>query len=769
MAQQHNPAKLLATAKDFARRGWAVFPITPGQKAPPATKNGHNDATVNLELIERWWSREPNYNIGIATGSPSGIWVLDVDGDAGEEALAGLVASHSLLPATVEAQTRRGRHIFFRHPGQKIQCSAGSLGRKLDVRGDGGYIVGAPSTHPDGGNYAWDVDHHPDEVQVADAPDWLLDLVVAPISENRIEPNSEGPVGTEEDRTWTEQLASEIAKRVADAAPGTRNDTLNKAAFELGQYIGADCLDQTDVEQLLLEAADPCGLIADDGERPVSKTIRSGLAAGIENPRLPWRPGRWDLTDVGNARRLVERHGESWRYCFPWKNWLFWDGIRWSKDVNDKIVERAKDTAAAIYEEAAEAGRQNMQKAEALGKWAVSSQSRERIRAMVELARSEIPIAPAELDKDPWALNVQNGTLDLRTGALRQHKREDLITKLAPVEFARDAVCPRFQKVVMDSANGDPDLAVYIQRHLGYALTGDTSEECLFFWHGTGRNGKGTIAETVRAAMGDYAATTPAATLTQADNKGPRNDLAALKGIRIVLASEVNEGRKLDEALVKSLTGGDNISARFLFGEWFEYRPEYKVVLQTNYRPRVRGVDEGIWSRIRLVPFDHTVPEQERDKGLKACLLQHELPGVLNWLLEGCLDWQRRCGLDEPGAVRAATQTYREQEDTLADFLAGCTVTAQTLGELPVDVVVPCGELLEACDNWSEQNGLDPVPRWLFRSLMTARGFHSKVVRSGQKTRRVYEGIRLRGTNDPAANNPRLALVRGKLDQGKRQ
>jgi putative DNA primase/helicase len=753
-----NPPSLASAARKYAERSWAIFPLLSETKKP-ATKNGHNNATAETSAIEEWWTTNPTYNIGIATGAVSDIWVLDVDGESGEKAIAAFEAKFSPLPNTVQAQTKRGRHIYFRHPGQRVPCSSSKLGPKLDVRGDGGYIVAAPSIHPDGGEYAWDADHHPESVEIAAAPSWLVELVVNNKNKSTSDKKSGEATSDKEDRKNANRLAKEIANHAAKAAQGERNDTLNKASFKLGQHVGAKCLARAAVENMLIEAAGICGLIADDGESAVLKTIQSGLDAGIANPRILRRPGRCRRTDVGNARRFVERHGEDWRYCFARKSWFYWDGTRWAKDDEGQIVERAKDTVAAIYEEAAEARRLDMPEADGLGKWAVQSQSRHRILAMIELARSELSVTPNQLDRDAWVLNVRNGTIDLRTGALRPHQRDNLITKIAPVSFDPKAGCPKFQDTVKDASNGNPDLANYIQRHLGYALTGDTSEECLFFWHGTGRNGKGTIAETVRAAMGDYAATTPAATLTQADRKGPQNDLAALKGVRLVLASEVNEGRKLDEALVKGLTGGDNISARFLYGEFFEYRPEYKILLQTNYRPRVQGVDEGIWSRIRLVPFDHTVPEQERDKGLKGYLLQHEMPGVLNWLLEGCLDWQQRSGLDEPEAVRTATKAYREQEDTLADFLAACTITAETLGKPATQVVVRCGELQATCGTWSEQNGLDRVPPWLFGRLMAARGYHSKVTRTGPKSQRIYEGIRLRTSGDPAADSPRLALV----------
>jgi len=275
-----------------------------------------------------------------------------------------------------------------------------------------------------------------------------------------------------------------------------------------------------------------------------------------------------------------------------------------------------------------------------------------------------------------------------------------------------------------------------------------------------GRNGKGTILETVRVAMGDYASTTPVTTLLQKGASGIPNDVAALKGVRLVLASEINEGQKMDEALVKGLTGGDNISARFLHAEFFEFRPEFKIVLQTNYRPGIRGVDEGIWSRMRLVPFTVTVPEGERDRGLKKKIQQKDLPGVLNWLLAGCLAWQKQGGLSEPDAVKQATAAYRKEEDSLSEFLEAETITAEDLHEPPDRVTVACSTLYNNYEYWCEHNGVEAAQKWLFGRWMKGHGFSSKSIRvNGSNTFKAYVGLRSRMTGDPSLTEPRLNLV----------
>lgn len=751
------PNTLHKAALEYAKRGWSVHPLKPCDKTP-ASLNGFKDATRSEKTINKWWHSNLNANIGIATGEKSGFFVIDIDGEQGEEHLAQLEKLHGGLPPTMEAETKRGRHILFRLPLGKVKNSAGKIGPQIDVRGDGGYIVAAPSKHPDGGLYAWKSRHSPDDIGIADAPEWLLELVVAPPRGNS-DVRGTGHTLREGYAGGESNIMQSALRSVSDAPKGERNETLNKAAFILGQYIGAGCLKRAEAESALFTAAAQCGLVDDDGESAARETIASGLGAGVLEPRYPRGREKIALSDVGNSKRLVSRHGGDIRHCHAWKCWLIWDGRRWGKDTCGRIVELAKDTATSILEEASEAQWQNLPSAKELTKWGTRSVQRERINAMIDLARSELPISPADLDKDIWAINVNNGTLDLRSGSLRRHRREDFFTKLAPVDYHPDSKCPQFDDVVMTAADEDTDLARYIQRSLGYALTGDVSEECLFFWHGIGRNGKGTIAETVRAVMGEYAATTPAATLTQKDRGGPRNELASLRGVRLVFASEVDEGRKLDEALVKSLTGGDNIAARFLYCEYFEFRPEMKIVLQTNYRPRVHGADEGIWSRIRLVPFNVTIPKKQRDQKLKERLRREELSGVLSWLVRGCLEWQEQGELVEPRAVIDATKSYRDEEDALGGFLDACTVSAEDLAQTPGSVRVTCLNLFGASKIWFEQHGAEPMAQWNFGRKMAARGFQSRSARINGGVQKVYVGLRLRIKSDPAHGEPQFSLV----------
>lgn len=376
------------------------------------------------------------------------------------------------------------------------------------------------------------------------------------------------------------------------------------------------------------------------------------------------------LTDLGNARRLVRLHGSDLRFCHVWQKWLVWDGTRFRIDDTGETERRAKHTVRAIYNEAAQGA--DSKECKAIASHAMRSESHQRIQAMLALAKSEpgIPVRPEDLDRNPFLLNVLNGTLDLRTGDLFAHRHGDLITKVAPVAYDPEASCPTWDTFLSAVMKEQPGLINFLRRAIGYSLTGDTSERKLFILHGTGGNGKTTMSETCRTLLGDYAMRTPTETLLAKRGDTIPNDVARLKGVRFVTASETEEGRRLAESLVKDLTGGDTISARFMRSEWFEFRPECKLWLSTNHKPSVRGTDKGIWDRLRLIPFERRFTEKEQDKNLLA-KLKLELPGILAWAVSGCLEWQKK-GLDVPVEITEATNEYQSEMDVLGAFIEDC-------------------------------------------------------------------------------------------------
>ena len=463
-------------------------------------------------------------------------------------------------------------------------------------------------------------------------------------------------------------------------------------------------------------------------KKPLEQGPPLATAADVDDTAPP------HLTDLGNARRLVSLHGADLRYSHALQRWYVWDGRRWQPDTTGEVFRRAKATVAAIYAEAAAAADDEGRKA--IGRWATRSEGEGRIRSMVSLAESEpkIPITTVQLDAEPWLLNCLNGTIDLRTGLLREHRRADLLTKLAPVEYDPSARLDLWERVLDEATNGDAEFKAFLQRTAGYAATGDTSEEVLFFVHGPEATGKSTYLEALKAAFGEYAATADFESfLARRESGGPRNDIARLAGARFVASIEVDEGKRLAEGLIKMLTGGDTVSARFLYREAFEFRPSFKLFLAANHAPAVRDDDAAMWRRILRVPFEHSVPKEKRDPKVKATLRDPSVagPAILAWAVRGCLDWQRN-GLGVPPVVERATQAYREAMDPLTDFLEDCCVMAP-------GAWVSSADLRKAYEDWGRENGEG-------RDLLKGKAFGERLRGRGCKDeRRAYKGAQARG------------------------
>jgi putative DNA primase/helicase len=524
---------------------------------------------------------------------------------------------------------------------------------------------------------------------------------------------------------------------------GFRNDALNKAAYACAK----NRIAESEARSLCLRGAELCGLLAEEPEK-TRDTFERGFRDGLEEIRqrppkvTDDRTAAPDLlrglgcTDYGNAQRLVRRHGANLRYCYPFNAWLAWNGTHWSFDP--AVAERlAKDTVLAIYAEVGELV--DAKDREALHHHAMLSEQAHRIAAMLSLARSEPGIAvwPDDLDRDAWLLNCANGTVDLRTGAMHPHRREDLITRRLAAEYRPGIDCPRWQAFLHRIMDGNTDLIGFVQRAVGYTLTGSTAERCMFILHGGGKNGKTVFLEGLRLLLGDgYTARTPTQTLLAKRGETIPNDLARLRGIRLVTASETGDGNRLDEALVKDITGGDRVVARFMRGEWFEFTPHFKIFLSTNYRPRISGTDDAIWDRLRLVPFVIRIPEDERrpmDQMLRE--FEAELPGILNWAIAGSLDWQRH-GLGEPPEVRVATADYRDEMDTLGEFLSDCCV-------LNREARTSSRDLYDAYRQWATDSGERVMPQRRFSVWMENRGKQAGFAKVHTRDGKCWQGIAL--------------------------
>lgn len=441
------------------------------------------------------------------------------------------------------------------------------------------------------------------------------------------------------------------------------------------------------------------------------------------------------FTDSGNAERLVDQYGDVIRFCHPWGVWLAWDGQRWKRDELGAVEGMSKSVARSIYGEIP-TGATKEERATIL-KHAIKSESAAGRAAMIRWARSEggIPILPDQMDRDPFLLNVLNGTVDLRTGQLRPHDQADNITKLAPVMFDANAECPTFL-TFLDRVLPDLEVRRFLRRITGYGMTGVTWEQCLAFFYGGGANGKSTFLDVIQDMLGDYAQTAAPDLLTSRGGDRHPTELADLFGARWVSSIEVDEGKRLAETLVKQMTGGDKMKARFMRTDFFQWTPTHKLFLAANHKPEIRGTDYAIWRRIRLIPFMVTIPENERDGNLGE-KLRAELPGILNWAIAGCLEWQQG-GLGIPQAIRDATEEYREEQDVLARFIEEkCVVDAQAW--------VTSSTLYAVYVAWARAGGEEPITNTAFGKRLNERGFTTGRKASGD---RIRAGIRLIGSDE---------------------
>ena len=386
--------------------------------------------------------------------------------------------------------------------------------------------------------------------------------------------------------------------------------------------------------------------------------------------------GGYRLTDLGNARRFADANTSRLRYVKSRGQWLVWDGRRWKPDQLSSESKAAKSVVAGLYAEVASVALAQAEAVNAgsapsndyldgLKKWAADSAKAPRVAAMIKLAESEPEIAAESSiwDSDPWLLNVANGTIDLRTGSLRPHRQDDMITKISPAEFDENARAPEWQRFLSEVV---PDLEVqsWLQRFLGYCLTGSVREQKFSFWVGKGGNGKNVMADAVIAAMGEYAMIGAPDLLLEKKNEAHPTELADIEGRRLVLCSEIEPGRSWAEARIKQITGDKTIKARRMKQDFYEFDATSKLVVLANTKPRVRGTDDGIWRRMCLVPWTVQIAEEKKDRQLLSRLVGNELPGILAWLVRGCLEWQRS-GLRSANAIDKATADYRANQDTL--------------------------------------------------------------------------------------------------------
>lgn len=770
---------LLDAALRYAALGWSVFPLGTRSKIPKKGSHGLLDATSDAETVRAWWSETPTANIGLNVGR-SGLVCVDVDprhdGDATWSELVSELGEE--VSRTVASATGGGgSHFLYRRNGKHVRSVDGALGPGVDTKSEGGYIVLPPSVHPDTGRaYAWVPGASPFDTDPAPLPKSLEVLCPEAVDPKKAETESVASVPDRPKATTGTRIAREDAdaywlrRALERAGPGTRN----KTGFWLACQLRDAGLDKDTATMAMEQYTERVR-----GLSPDPYTYREAYASLEEAYSAPAREEAKDptrtaggpvpicdpetgevygdhvdaetlnalhLTDSGNAEAMARVYGDRLRFAhLPPKTrdtvgfWLVWSGHRWSPNATGDIdrfalaTVRARQDAARLIP-----SKEDGPSKEA--KWALMSESASKRRDLVDLARAERPIAVrfADFDLDPWLLGTANGVLDLRTGDLRPGRQSDMLTKAVGYDFVPSARCPRWIRFLDEVFGGDRDLIGFVQRAVGYSLTGDTREQCLFLCHGKGANGKSTMLGTLRAVMGDYSANTPFSTFELGDRAGNTNDLAALAGTRLVTAAETSEARRLNEARVKAVTGGDPVTARFLYTEFFTYVPTYKIWLSMNALPTVAGVDEGIWRRLRLIPFNVSFKGRE-DRTLEATL-REEVPGILAWAVDGCLQWQAMGDLGAPQAVTDATEAYRAESDAIGRFLEDGTQKVDT------DKGVRASDLYSAYSRWCLVMGEKAETSTTFGRRMGDLGYEKKRVGSGV----FYYGLRLVDTTpDP--------------------
>lgn len=677
---------ILIEAIRYAERGFHVHPVN-GKR--PYLAKWPERASIEVRQLEEWWKEFPDANVAIVTGSASGIVVIDVDnkkGISGEVTLRALQEKLGGLPPTLTARTPHGVHYYFSYPDAPIQSSVGRLGEGIDVRSD---LRGSAP-----------VEDRPGGISMAD-----VDPAALP-------------------EAWLKLLAGGQQRAASEIPSGSRNDTVFREACRLrARNVPRD--------QALAELrefnATRCEPPLDD--REVLVCLKSAWR---------YRPN-YELNDRGNAQRFVSHVDGRVRYVIERRTFIYWppNGHRWIEDQDDlECMALMKESNERIWDEARMCV--DEKRKSALARFALIAQNTPKVRSSLDSVKSEpdIKFGALELDADPYLLGVENGVVELRTGKFRSGRREDLITKSMGCAYDRDAKCPRWLKFLDQITGSDPEFIRYLQLLVGYSLTGEMVLQILLFVFGPGATGKTIFLETVKSLFGTYARNLRTEILmSRPRGGGASEDEARLFGARFVTVNETADGMRFNSALVKDLTGGDTITARRLYENSFEFRPQFTLWMRGNTKPEFNGEDDGMGRRIKLIPFSLTIPPAKRDEHLREKLAR-ELPGILNWAIEGCLKWQRD-ELHEPAVVKDATADYISEMDSLGTFVdEWCVVDPERF--------IAAGRLYAEYTFWCGRSGLTPVSTNRMAELLKRLGCRSTRLRIDRKPSRVWAGIDLK-------------------------
>jgi putative DNA primase/helicase len=716
---EKNSEAIRSEAIRCTERGWYVIPlygIHNGQcecqlgkdcKSPgkhPRIKDWKERATKERRVIDEWWTKWPNANLGVVAGSKSGIVVLDVDPrHDGNSSIEKIEEESGRVESPVESITGGGgRHIYYLHPGGYVKSKNGIMDG-LDIKADGGFVVVPPSIHVTGKHYQWNMTKNGNVGQFPLMPIWL-----------------EQAINSKSVSVYHEN-ANEIIPE------GKRNSTLTSIAGRLRrQGLSEDAI----FRDLIEINEDRCMPPLNENEiRNISKSIAryDNVSSAIDLTKI-------NCTDSGNAELIAALYGDRLRYDHTKKLWLSWNGQIWRPDLDGDSERKALSAAKERYRHAEFLRSTEEKKRHA--KWAIESESDFRIKAALNRSRCHEVFSKqtSDFNQDPWLLGCTNGIVNLKTGELRPGRPQDMITLSTGIEFDPKAKAPRFQQFLAEVFSNNREVIDFIQRFVGYSLVGLIPEQVFCICLGNGSNGKSVFLNCIRGILGEYATNIPFTTFesTKHNTGKNSNDVAALEGKRLVTVSEVCENSRWNEGIIKSVTGGDQVKCRFLYKEYFEYTPQFTLWFGVNHKPKVSDTSDAFWRRVRIIEFPNTFTGDDRDNNLME-ILKEEYPGILAWAVEGCLKWQEK-GLDEPNSVIEATKEYRTEEDIFQQFIKEMVTFDETSN---VQAQTLYKNYREWCENW----GVTPISGIKFWKKMRETGFKNE--KHGPDRTSHYMGIRV--------------------------
>jgi putative DNA primase/helicase len=717
----------------YAEAGMKLVRLSRSEKK--AVDKGWPTKTLLLEDAHSWVSA--GENIGIQCGEVS-EWFCVADLDVAE--------SRALAPYFLPDTLKGGKedegvasHWGYISEGAGYKKIAGIddpeiIALKASNNGKGHYVVVEPSEHPSKSAYRWEGGFDFSKITRISSED--LEARVGRLGAATLIAQNMPESGK---HFYAQHLIGFMLKN------GEQTDdvlSILRPAWKVCNALSPEA--DRDLETLVentsekLQNNEPVSGGGKLGELVTDLPKRISQALGWSSADMADGQTRFDLTDPGNADRFIAQHGKEARFVKEWNAWIVWNGKRWTAKEDHKIMQWAVDTARSIHAEASCEIDQERQKR--IASHAMKSQKRANLDSMIAIARRYLTVTSDDLDTDPMLLNVNNGTIDLRTGSLRDHNPEDLITKLAPVDFDPAARAPRFQRFLKQTLVED-ELIAFMRRFMGYSLTGLTEERVLAVLYGIGKNGKSTLIELFQDLMGDYSDVAHPNTImfTRHGDNNTMYQLAELDGVRFLSMSETKRGVELEEATVKQITGSDTISARAPAGRPFTYRPAFKIWMSTNHKPEIPDGSEAIWDRMRLIPFTQRFDGKDADPKLSQ-KLREELPGILAWAVLGCVEWGQE-GLGTSAAVEKATAEYRAETDVIDRFFGDVC-------EFGPDLSVTRKGLFEAWENWCAQEGEDPGKQTGFTRVMGERGVVKNFKEGKSHGTRVWRGIGLQ-ESDP--------------------